>query len=253
MRISEAQKRKNLVALLNAALELFAEKGYDSTSMREISTRAGFSPGTIYSYFPDKEQIFFAYFDQQQDQLAASLTEIDDFETFSLTEKLQTTLESLLEGYAPQRPFVAETYKALLDSPFKSFSALAPIRRKYVTLVEGFVSQAVAGGTLPPQPFQRFLVNLFWDYSNLVVLYWLRDTSVMYTNTSQLIDLSLGIYLEVLRSGVASKVADTLSFLLKSQLQSNFGQLVDLAALVSRYRQSGEPNTSTPNVRKERE
>lgn len=44
--------------LLDAALDLFVEKGYTATRVEEVATRAGVSKGTLFLYFPSKEDLF---------------------------------------------------------------------------------------------------------------------------------------------------------------------------------------------------
>lgn len=44
--------------LLQAALELFVEKGYSAARSEEVASRAGVSKGTLYLYFPSKEELF---------------------------------------------------------------------------------------------------------------------------------------------------------------------------------------------------
>jgi len=44
--------------ILQAALQLFNDRGYHGTSMRQIAERAGVALGSIYNHFPNKEQIF---------------------------------------------------------------------------------------------------------------------------------------------------------------------------------------------------
>jgi AcrR family transcriptional regulator len=46
--------------ILDAALELFVQQGYEFVSMRSIAAKVGYSPGAIYRYFPSKDEIFFA-------------------------------------------------------------------------------------------------------------------------------------------------------------------------------------------------
>src|SRR4029079_3180929 len=47
-------------AILDAALELFVKSGYEEVSIRKIAERIEYSPAAIYSYFPSKDDIFFA-------------------------------------------------------------------------------------------------------------------------------------------------------------------------------------------------
>jgi AcrR family transcriptional regulator len=47
-------------AILDAARELFIAEGYQNVSMRKIADRIEYSPAAIYSYFPGKDDIFFA-------------------------------------------------------------------------------------------------------------------------------------------------------------------------------------------------
>jgi AcrR family transcriptional regulator len=46
-------------ALIDAALALFAHRGFDDTTTDAISTRAGLSPRTFFRYFPTKESVVF--------------------------------------------------------------------------------------------------------------------------------------------------------------------------------------------------
>ena len=44
--------------LLDAALQLFVEKGYSATRSEQVAARAGVSKGTLYLYFQSKEELF---------------------------------------------------------------------------------------------------------------------------------------------------------------------------------------------------
>jgi AcrR family transcriptional regulator len=46
--------------ILNVALDLFVEQGYDNTSLREIAERMGFSKAALYYHFPSKDAILMA-------------------------------------------------------------------------------------------------------------------------------------------------------------------------------------------------
>lgn len=57
---SEAQREAKRQVILDAALEVFAEKGYADTRLDEVAARAGVAKGTIYLYVSSKEELFAA-------------------------------------------------------------------------------------------------------------------------------------------------------------------------------------------------
>jgi AcrR family transcriptional regulator len=63
MGIRERQERDREAvrrAILDAARELFVREGYQHVSIRKIAERIEYSPAAIYSYFPSKDDLFFA-------------------------------------------------------------------------------------------------------------------------------------------------------------------------------------------------
>lgn len=56
--ISNEQKEERRLAILEAALALFQEGGYEHASMAAVARRAGVAKGTVYLYFKTKEELF---------------------------------------------------------------------------------------------------------------------------------------------------------------------------------------------------
>ncbi|OGS34431.1 MAG: hypothetical protein A2293_16220 [Elusimicrobia bacterium RIFOXYB2_FULL_49_7] len=55
----EAVRETKRTLILDAAIQVFAEKGYHETRLEDIAAKAGFSKASLYNYYPDKESIFF--------------------------------------------------------------------------------------------------------------------------------------------------------------------------------------------------
>lgn len=59
--IREQKKKITKKAILNAAIQLFGEKGFENTSIEELAKAAGVGKGTVYSYFTTKRDILYAF------------------------------------------------------------------------------------------------------------------------------------------------------------------------------------------------
>jgi AcrR family transcriptional regulator len=67
-RTARAEGRDGRTALLEAAMEIFAQRGYRDASVDEIAERAGYSKGAIYFHFSGKDDLFFALLEERVDR-----------------------------------------------------------------------------------------------------------------------------------------------------------------------------------------
>lgn len=76
-RVERQQRaREEMQALITAAaMKLFLEHGFEETSIRRIADEIGYTPGSIYSYFKDKDEILFALHEEGFEKLFALQTE----------------------------------------------------------------------------------------------------------------------------------------------------------------------------------
>jgi AcrR family transcriptional regulator len=82
----ERTKAANRAAILDAARQVFAERGYDGSAVRHIVARTELAPGTFYNYFPDRESIFRALVEESiavvRERLREARREARDIEEF---------------------------------------------------------------------------------------------------------------------------------------------------------------------------
>jgi AcrR family transcriptional regulator len=73
--LRERKKRQTRATIATAALRLFAERGYDETTLAEIAEAANISPRTIFGYYESKEDILFCEEDGYLEALERKLDE----------------------------------------------------------------------------------------------------------------------------------------------------------------------------------
>ncbi|WP_102335415.1 TetR/AcrR family transcriptional regulator [Salimicrobium jeotgali] len=61
------------ISIMQAAIKLFAKKGFTSTSVQEIAKNAGISKGAFYLHFSSKDELLFALFDYYYNQMKAKV------------------------------------------------------------------------------------------------------------------------------------------------------------------------------------
>jgi AcrR family transcriptional regulator len=69
----EREYRRHRYEILEAALELFSEKGFYNVSMNEIAQKAEFAVGTMYKFFENKEDLYKALVLEQADKFGITL------------------------------------------------------------------------------------------------------------------------------------------------------------------------------------
>lgn len=154
---------------LDAATEVFAEKGYQHAKLSEIVARAGGSMATLYRVFGDKEGLAHAIIERRLDDLNQRLQALD-LSGLSPQEALRLTVERMVENLARPDSRVlhrivigeGQSFPQLRDWYFDH--AVAPIRERLGLYFE----QEAAAGRLqfasPSRASNQFFMMLFGDW-----------------------------------------------------------------------------------------
>ncbi len=76
----EREKLEMTELIVQAAREMFLEDGYDKVSIRKIAERIAYSPGTIYNYFKNKDELFHAVHEMGFQLLFSELETVNQIE-----------------------------------------------------------------------------------------------------------------------------------------------------------------------------
>jgi AcrR family transcriptional regulator len=102
MRLREQNKQRTREAIAGVALELFAERGYDGTTLVDIAEAAGVAPSTLHAYFPAKDALLFGVYDAVIESARGRL----------LTADGGSGVDALLHWVADDLPAVLGRYSA---------------------------------------------------------------------------------------------------------------------------------------------
>ncbi|MEV6119090.1 TetR family transcriptional regulator [Streptomyces sp. NPDC052077] len=160
--------------ILETAMRLFQERGYDRTTMRAIAQEAGVSVGNAYYYFAGKEHLIQGFYDRIAAEHRAAVRDVLARET-DLEARLAGVLRGWLDIATPYHEFAVQFFKnaADPDSPLSPFSAESEHAREEAIAVH---RQVLAGARAKvPGELRDILPELMWLSQMGLVLYWIFD------------------------------------------------------------------------------
>jgi len=184
-------------AILETALQLFRDKGFESTTMRDVAKRAGVALGAAYYYFDSKDAIVMGFYQNTQEQLAPLLDELLS-NVRGLQERLRGIIQIKFDHFAADRKLIG-TLSAHIDPqhPLSPFSKeTRSIRERDI----GFFARAVEGGKVRvPEDLKVHLPRLLWLYQMGLILFWVYDSSPKQERTMKLFEKSLAMVVALIK------------------------------------------------------
>ncbi|WP_307624206.1 TetR/AcrR family transcriptional regulator [Streptomyces sp. V3I7] len=169
---SKSEQTRALI--LQTAMRLFQEHGYDKTTMRAIAKEAGVSVGNAYYYFGGKEHLIQGFYDRIAAEHRLAVREVLDRET-GLEARLAGVLKAWLDVAQPYHEFAVQFFKnaADPDSPLSPFSPESAHAREQVLAIH---REVLAGSKAKvPAELRDVLPDLMWLSQMGLVLYWVFD------------------------------------------------------------------------------
>lgn len=173
--------------ILDTALTMFRERGYEQTTMRAIAEKAGVSLGNAYYYFRSKEHLIQAFYQSMHDDhVAVALPALEKAET--LKARLLAVVRLKIETMKPYHQFAGVLFKTAGDpqSPLNPFADEAnEVRMASIQLFE----KVIEGSTARiPKDLKAELPYLLWVFHMGIILFWIHDRSPKHRRTYRLID-----------------------------------------------------------------
>ena len=107
--VKEAEERRN--EILDAADELFGEKGFDGTSTNDILSKVNIARGTLYYHFKSKEDIMNALIDRYNVRLLSRARKIADDKSIPVDERMVRVVMALNIGSGSGKKIIEHIHK----------------------------------------------------------------------------------------------------------------------------------------------
>lgn len=174
----EREELRRRTEILQAALELFSQKGYHNVSMHEIAVRAEFAVGTLYKFFKNKEELYKEILMQTAMQFYSALSEAleekgDEYARIKIF--LKTKCKIFMENILPVRLYFAVSGAGVsfnvrrgLETELRSF--YDQVIKKLAAVFESGIQKEIF------RPLDPYYLALALDsISNTFIFCWMED------------------------------------------------------------------------------
>jgi AcrR family transcriptional regulator len=187
---------KTRALILEKALEMFREVGFEAATIRDIAKSAKVAVGAAYYYFPSKEAIVAAYYDHVQETHEAKVRELI-IGTMDLRERLGIVIHSKLDILKEDRKFLGALFRYVgePDHPLSVFGKGTERQRAHSV---GIFREAIAGAEITDE-LRQLLPWALWMMHLGAILFFIYDESPEQRRTRALVDGVLDLVAQLLK------------------------------------------------------
>jgi AcrR family transcriptional regulator len=190
-------------AILDAARDLFVSEGYQNVSIRKIAERIEYSPAALYSYFPSKDDIFYALAEEGFRLLYGDPADYAALDRLPPIERVRTIFRHLYQ-YSVEHPeyfalmFVDRSVPRI-SREYERFAFAREIKQQLIAQIQHCIDEGVFPATvLPGSAFRLLTMGLLG-----VAVMRLSDRLAPGENAENLANDILDLTIAGLQSGIA--------------------------------------------------
>lgn len=195
------------IKIAEAATKRFIEN--NRFTIQSLADEMKLKPSQIFDLFPNRSSILRYYYESRLIIYQGQLKNIEDYPDFTLNEKLNNLIQTLIDLFQTEREFVLLTYKPMVAEPCnnsvfgtKFKNALKPIFNADLNIPNS------------SKPFiNSILFQFIYFQFHGLILFWKQDESHHYENTMALIDKWCALVEELFYSKTIDKGFDLAKFL----------------------------------------
>jgi AcrR family transcriptional regulator len=175
--------------ILDAALTLFRQDGFDEATMRDIARAAGVATGAAYYYYASKDAIVMEFYQrscvEMQPKIAAALEHASGLEA-----RLHELIRVKLLHFAPNRSVLRALLRNGAD-PKHPLSPFSPQTKEIRDIdIAWFGRILIDCGVRIPRDLAPHLPGVLWFFQMGVILFWVIDESPHQARTERLLEVA---------------------------------------------------------------
>ena len=169
--LREEKKKKTRKAIVDAAIKLFSEKGFENTSIDELAKEAGVGKGTIYGYFQTKNEIFLAFCEDEIDFVFTKLAEKSDPDA-PLQEQLLTLFMGQFRYVTKNLDFGRILAREMVFPKELTIEKSKDISERYLRALGQILNRAILRGELRDDLELLYISGHFYALYMIVLSAW---------------------------------------------------------------------------------
>ena len=194
--------------IADAATDLYIQ-GDGEFYIRDIAKKVDITPAEVFNYFPNKKAILEFYYSSLIIRYEIMIDEIDDFESYTLSEKISNFAYTNFDMLREKEGFIEAT---LEDYILNSFTK-TDFEKELERLVKQFLEQddhiSIASTLILNQYTYSFLRRQYLE----LLRFWINDTTKDKELTMELTDKATAVLQEAIYNPVLDKSFDLLKFI----------------------------------------
>jgi AcrR family transcriptional regulator len=193
---AKAEETRNRI--LDGALRLFRERGFEETTMRDVAAEAGVATGAAYYYYRSKQDLVMAFYLRTDEQAREAFTEAIR-STKDLKKRLRGIIDAKFEQFAEHRGLLTALLKTGVD-PRDPLSPFGEETRQVREDSIAWYARALEGSDVSvPKDLAPHLPRLLWMYHMGLIYHWIVDTSPGQRRTGRITDATLDLVVQLLK------------------------------------------------------
>jgi transcription-repair coupling factor (superfamily II helicase) len=201
--------------IADAAAQLYTARN-GSFTMHEAARGAGLTPGEVFEYFPNQEAIIYFFYSSLITRYRLMIEEIEDFDTFTLSEKLSNFAYASFDMLQEHEPFVEQTFRSHILHSCKKTA----YERNVEALIADFFKKDSGKSASSDLFVNSCSLRLIRKKYLHLICFWLNDESENKELTLELTDKVTGLMHEALYTSVVDRSFDLAKFLFSNDVVS---------------------------------